>query len=154
MYYRSQLEMSGIHLFPLFTLSPTWWATGTLPLSWSIWIHPSHPWWCWFSCSVRTDSWDPKDCSPPGSYVHGISLYSTATKQQCWLLAIPGPLPVYSKTASLFPFPNPWTSSNLRPISGTLSFGNMFTCLSSEAFQTQTWTLHIPQILRRCHRCK
>ena len=29
-------------------------------------------WWWWFSHSVVSDSWDPMDCSPPGSSVHGI----------------------------------------------------------------------------------
>ena len=27
---------------------------------------------CLFSCSVMSDSWDPVDCSLPGSSVHGI----------------------------------------------------------------------------------
>ena len=29
-------------------------------------------WRWWFSCSVVSDSWDPMDCSLPGSSVHGI----------------------------------------------------------------------------------
>ena len=29
--------------------------------------------WWWFSCSVVSDSWDPRDCSPPGFSVRGIS---------------------------------------------------------------------------------
>ena len=28
--------------------------------------------WWWFSHLVVSDSCDPMDCSPPGSYVHGI----------------------------------------------------------------------------------
>ena len=28
--------------------------------------------WRWLSCSVVSNSWDPMDCSPPGSSVHGI----------------------------------------------------------------------------------
>ena len=28
--------------------------------------------WWWFSRSVMSDSWDPMDCSLPGSSVHGI----------------------------------------------------------------------------------
>ena len=36
--------------------------------------HPSGTlwWWCWYSHSVVFDSSDPMDCSPPGSFVHGI----------------------------------------------------------------------------------
>ena len=30
-------------------------------------------WWWWFSCYVLSDSWDPTDCSLPGSSVQGIS---------------------------------------------------------------------------------
>ena len=29
-------------------------------------------WWCWFSCSVMSDSRSPMDCSLLGSSVHGI----------------------------------------------------------------------------------
>ena len=28
--------------------------------------------WRWLSCSVLSNSWDPMDCSPPGSSVHRI----------------------------------------------------------------------------------
>ena len=29
-------------------------------------------WWWWFSLQVASDSCDPRNCSPPGSSVHGI----------------------------------------------------------------------------------
>ena len=32
-----------------------------------------NPGMCWFSCEVVSNSWNPMDCSPPGSSVHGIS---------------------------------------------------------------------------------
>ena len=31
-------------------------------------------WWWWFSRQVVSDSWNPMDRSPPGSFVHGIFL--------------------------------------------------------------------------------
>ena len=30
-------------------------------------------WWRWFSCKVISNSWDPMDCSLPGSSVYGVS---------------------------------------------------------------------------------
>ena len=43
-----------------------------------------------FSCSVVSDSWDPIDCSPPGSSVHGILQTRIL---ECTAIPSPGDLP-------------------------------------------------------------
>src|SRR5574340_152567 len=58
----------------------------------SLMLKLSLRWWWWFSLSVVSDSFDPIDCSLPGSSVHGIfqarvlEWVAIATPKQSYIL--------------------------------------------------------------------